>query len=359
MKTFHLLKGLYNGGVENLIMNWYRHIDHTQFNFDFGVTTLEAQEFVEEIKQYGGHILWISKGTSVWQKLSYLYRLYKTLKQHGPYTSFFSHEQFFGPLTCVAAWAAGIKKRVTVAHWVEDYHTPYSIKIFSFLCSRLFVTHRLAVSTAAGQVQFGNLPFSLIHTGIDTQRFAFNSTVRKHVRQQLNLYPKAFVVGNVSRLSADKNLFFLLDVFALIRRQVPNAVLLQCGGGILEKKLKTYVKQKKLEDCVCFMGNVPDTYRYYQAMDCFVFPSFNEGLGIVAVEAQCSGLPCFISDGVPKEAIIFNTTQIPLSKSASQWANIILNKTKNFIRHDQSTQIKQAGFDVCDTARQLQEEYLK
>ena len=87
-------------------------------------------------------------------------------------------------------------------------------------------------------------------------------------------------------------------------------------------------------------------------------PSLFEGLGIVAIEAQCSGLPCFISDGVPDEAMICNTTKIPLSKTAKEWSNIILEKTKNFERKDCSDFIKKANFDVQETTKKVQNIYL-
>ena len=358
MKTFHLIKGLHRGGVESLIMDWYRHIDRAQYTFDFGVTTLEAREFADEIQSYGGHILHIAKGNTTRQKLTYLWRLYKTLKQNGPYHSFFSHEQFFGSVTCAVAWVAGIKKRITVAHWGEDYHKPFYIKWISHWCSRLFVTDRLAVSWPAGRVQFGKLPFTVICTGINTQQFAFNVAARTELRNQLHLAENNFVLGNVSRLSADKNLYFLVDVFKEIHKQLPQAVLLQCGDGDFGQSFKEYIAKQGLNDSVRLIGKTTEIFKYYQAMDAFVFPSFKEGLGIVVVEAQCAGLPCFVSDGVPQEAIICNTVQIPLAKSAQEWAQIILEKTRNFVRADHCEQVKRAGFDIRETARQIEKEYV-
>ena len=358
MKAFHSLKGLYRGGVENLVINWLRHIDLVQGTFDFGVTEVKAQELLPEIEHCGGKVFFVTKGRHVWAKLTYVFRLYKVLKQNGPYASFFSHEQFFGPVACMAAWMAGIPKRVTVAHWTDDYHTSAWVKGLSQFFGRLFVTDRLAVSAQAGGVQYGRLPFRVICTGIDTQKFAFNPDLRAQVREQLNIPQGSFVLGHVSRLSADKNLFFLVDILEELRRRQVPAVLLQCGGGVMERPLKDYVRQKNLQDAVRLMGVTPNVFRYYQAMDCFVFPSFREGLGIVAVEAQCAGLPCFISEGVPDEAMICNTVKISLSEPVAKWADMILEKTKNFTRKDESFTVRQAGFEVRDTARDIERRYL-
>lgn len=359
MKSFHLLKGLYCGGVENLIMNWYRNIDHNHFTFDFGITSLEVCEFATEIKSYNGQIIYIPKGNSFWGKIIYLYRLYRTLQQEGPYEAFFSHEQFFGPISCMVAWIAGVKKRLTFAHWTEFSHSSALTRFLSTLISYFFVTDRFAVSEAAGYVQYGYLPFTVFHPGIEVTKFSYNCLQRAKIRQQLGISEQTLVVGNVSRLSADKNLLFLIDVFKEIIQQHSNAILVHCGSGDLEQELTDDIQQKGLTDSIKLLGNIKDISFYYQAMDAFVFPSLKEGFGLAALEAQCSGLPCFISDGVPDEAMICNTTKIPLSKSAKEWADIILDKTKDFKREDCSSKIKKAGFDIKDTAKILEQEFLK
>ena len=105
--------------------------------------------------------------------------------------------------------------------------------------------------------------------------------------------------------------------------------MLLIGEGPLEKQIKEKVKKLNIETKVKFLGIREDVNKLYQAMDCFVLPSFFEGLGIVNIEAQCSGLPVFISDGVPDEAMLCNTTKISLKTSATQWADIILKNVTN------------------------------
>ena len=72
-----------------------------------------------------------------------------------------------------------------------------------------------------------------------------------------------------------------------------------------------------------FTGQREDTARLYQAMDVFVFPSLYEGLGLVAIEAQLSGLPVLAADTVPRE-IVYDDSLVeflPLSASADVWAD--------------------------------------
>ena len=143
-KSFHCLKSLYRGGVETLVMNWYRYTDTSKYMFDFGLSNDEGKEFNEEIAKLGGHIFVVDKNLSIWKKFTYLFRLFYTLKKNGPYHTLFAHEQCFGGLSCMVAFLAGIPKRVTVAHWAMVYQSNKFIQWFyRLLCqpsrfSRIF-----------------------------------------------------------------------------------------------------------------------------------------------------------------------------------------------------------------------------
>lgn len=358
-RSFHITSGLYLGGVETVIMSWYRNIS-LDFQFDFGVHTLKDAYFADEIKKRGGRIFVLEKNPSLFGRIVFMFRLYKTLKKNGPYTAFFAHEQYLGALTCFVAFLAGIKKRIIVSHWITNYNTSKLRAIIFMLLTRLFTTHRLAVSKEAGFAQYGKkLSFQVVNNGIDIGKFAFNKNIRQEVRKNLNIKEETIVIGNVSRLSEDKNLFFLLDIFKEIHTLNQNTILLQAGYGVLEKELKSYAKKLKIENNVLWLGKYGEVSNIYQALDVFVFPAKKEGLGIVAIEAQCSGLPCFISDGVPDEANVCNTTKISLKESSVKWAEVILNKLNNFNRIDCSNKIKNAGFDIKETAKRIEQEYLQ
>lgn len=358
-KSFHMTAGLYLGGVETVIINWYRNIPN-EFRFDFGVNTLEKAHFAEEIKNKGGKIFLLEKSPSVLGRLAFMYNLYKTLRHNGPYNAFFAHEQYLGSLTCFVAFLAGIKHRVIVSHWVTNYNTTRLKTVIFFILIRLFTTDRLAVSKAAGIAQYGNkISFKIINNGIDISKFSFNTDIRKEIRKKLHIDDNILVIGNISRLSKDKNLDILLEIFAKIHSINSQTVLLQAGSGTLEQELQIKSNELGLTDSIIWLGKCNNVFEMYQAMDCFVFPSENEGLGIVAIEAECAGLPCFLSEGIPSEAHICNTTVISLKESPKKWAEIILNTTKEFIRKDCSAEIKKAGFDIKDTTKQIVKDFLK
>lgn len=362
-KVFQSVRYLNLAGTETVFMNWYRYIDRQKIQFDFGVNKRYYTPLVSEINQKGGRIFIIPSSKGIGSTIKYLFALYKVLKENGPYDVFHSHEQWLGGLTCFVARAAGIKKRFIISHYADTkYNTSWEKKLlapFARIAIRYFSTFKAAVSYEAGISLYGRkTPFTLIRNGINVDRFAYRPEVREEKRKELGIENK-FVVGHVGRFSEQKNHTFLIDAFSEIYQQNPNSHLLLLGVGGLEEKIRSKIKKLGLAEAVSFMGSRTDVQDFYQAMDVFVFPSLFEGLGIVAIEAQCSGLPCVMSDIIPQEAFVCNATAVSLHKSPKEWAHIILDKTKTFKRKDESATIRKAGFDVAEVGKFIEQEYLK
>ena len=357
-RILHLTNNLALAGTETCIMNWYRNTDRTKLKFDFVCLSNKHLYFKEEIENLDGKIFIIEKKIGLTGQIKFCYNLFKFLKTNKFYT-FHTHFHYLNGLYCMIAFLAGIKERFTSSHFNEGYrNTPIYKKIISILLIKLFATKQIAVSNEAGKTLYQNLPYTVVDDGIDLNKFAYNQTERKQTRKELNI-EQNFVIGHIGRFESQKNHNFLIDIFSEILKQKENAILLLIGEGPLEKQIKEKVKNLNLEKKVKFLGIREDVNKLYQAMDCFILPSFFEGLGIVNIEAQCSGLPVFISDGVPNEAMICNTTKISLNTSAKQWADIILENIKNFERKNCSVILKQAGFDIKDTAKQIEKVYLR
>ena len=116
------------------------------------------------------------------------------------------------------------------------------------------------------------------------------------------------------------------------------------GTGDLDKEIKQYVSDKGLGDCVLFLGSRSDISLLYSAMDVFVLPSKYEGLGIVYIEAQASGLPTYASDVVPMDTKVTELINyLPLSDSAERWMKKI---TKNM----ESERPRTLYADIVNTA---------
>ncbi len=93
-----------------------------------------------------------------------------------------------------------------------------------------------------------------------------------------------------------------------------------------------------------------------QAMDCFIFPSLYEGLGIVTIEAQCSGLKCLCSNNIPKEAKVTDLLEYCSLKDKSVWKEKILTQKKN-TRKDFSNEICENGYKIEKETNKLERKY--
>lgn len=164
----------------------------------------------------------------------------------------------------------------------------------------------------------------VIRNGVDFRRFRDVYVDEKLKRVNLGLPEDSFVVGHVGRFTEAKNHSFLIDVFFEIAKKNAKAYLLMVGAGNsgkIEKKLKEYGLSKQY----MILSHRQDINEIMRAMDVFVFPSFYEGLPIVLVEAQATGLRCVISDRISTEIIKKkNVVALALENSAC-WAEVALD----------------------------------
>ena len=158
----------------------------------------------------------------------------------------------------------------------------------------------------------------------------------------------------------NKNQVRLLEIMANLISADENSVLMIIGEGPLENMLKATVSKLKLEDKVVFTGPRTDANELLMAMDCFVLPSLSEGLGIVLIEAQATGLPCVFSDIVPKDVDLIPELihRVSLSDSDETWTKAILNSHPLNNRDCAWKTVADKGYDIKDSAEQLQKFYL-
>ncbi len=196
----------------------------------------------------------------------------------------------------------------------------------------------------------------IIHNTIDTNRFAYDMEKRRQMREELQLQGR-FVLGHIGRLERVKNQGFLIQIFAEVYKQIENAVLLVVGEGSQRDSLEKQAEELGLSDAVIFAGKKMDTERYYQAMDIFLLPSLMEGFSLALLEAQCSGLRCLCSEGIPEEVFCADDIQrLPLS-DRGQWVREIIKASGIHEREDKSNLIKRRGYDTGQQIRMIEAMY--
>lgn len=360
IRVLHVVGQMNRGGTEALLMTLLRMTDREMFRYDFVEQTMQRCDYDDEIVGLGGNIfrcdainpLHLKKYRMWWQEF---------FKQHPEYRIIHGHSRGSAPIYLDEANRAG---RITVMH-CHNNSFGFGVKglIRKIWQSPLksIADYNFACSYESGVSQFGkNGEFTVIKNGIDTPRFIFDSKTRQGVREELGIEGD-FIVGNVARFEQQKNHSFLMDIFYEIQKLKPNAKLMLVGGGTLEEDIRKKAEKLGIAEKVIFMGVRSDVADLMQAMDVFVLPSHFEGLGIVNIEAQAAGLPCFVSaDVVPPEAKVTDLLQyIPLSAGAEAWAEkIIAGAVRSEERRNTRNEIIRAGFDIHSTAAELEKFYI-
>ena len=217
---------------------------------------------------------------------------------------------------------------------------------------------RLTCSSKATQYMFNqNDQVLMIHNAVDLNKFAFDPEKREDIRNELNIQEKK-VMGFVGRLAEQKNPMFLVEILEALQKHRNNTILLIIGSGQMKGEIERSLAQKGLSDQCIMLGNRENVNDYLNAMDVFVLPSIREGLPISAVEAQVSGLTCFLSDRITKETdITGNIVFLPIDRGSNEeWANLISQEfdKKTIERENWVNILKGTSFDIRSEALRLE-----
>lgn len=361
IKILHVVTVLNRGGLETMLMNYYRNINREHFSFDFLVQR-EQGYYEEEIKKLGGKIYRVpSLSFSVGRLHQYIKALDSFFENHKDYDIVHVHTNSFGYFALKSAYKNNVKVRIIHSHISSLKDQFLKVLVGNFLKRRIprYANYFFACGNWAGKWLYGNtIDFEIMNNAIDTDNFKFSIEKRKNIRQQLSADSTINII-NVGRFNDQKNHLFLIEVFAELLRINKNYRLFLVGEGELEDKIKDKATELDIIGNVEFLGGRNDVNDLLQAMDIFFFPSKFEGLPVALIEAQSSGIQCFISDGIPSESILVkeNVDVISLKDSPKSWAKIINSKKDNFIRKDVSGIIAREHFDIKENARLLEKKY--
>ena len=349
------------GGVESVVMNYYRYIDRTKIQFDFICDDDSTNIPYEEIEKLGGKVILIPPYQKV---LKYHNKLKKILKE-GHYKIVHSHINTLSVFSLFAAKCAGVPVRIAHSHSTTNKKEKKKNLLKQVLrpFSKLFATDYMCCSELAGRWLFGDKEYDkenvyLLNNAIDLDKFKYNESLRKEKRKELGISDDTLVIGHVGRFVEQKNHRFLIDIFNEIYKKNNNSLLLLAGQGPLIDEIKNKVKSLKLEKKVKFLGQRSDIDKLYQVFDVFLLPSLYEGLPVVGVEAQAAGLLCELSNDMTKETKVLDTTRfISLNISAEEWANNILEDVKKHKRIDSSKEMTDKNFNIKEETSKLEDKY--
>ncbi len=343
-------------GITSVIMNYYRNMDKMGMQIDFVVLNEISAEYRMELEENGSKIFCIPRKSN---PIRYQAELYKIMKKNRYDIMHVHGNSALMILDILPALRAEIPVRIVHSHNTTCSHMRLHkmlYPIFNKSC-----THRFACGQDAGKWLYKDQPFIELKNGIDLNKYQFDESVRDEYRKRINAGDR-YVIGHVGNFIEQKNHTFLIDWYAELVNKNKNYLLLLISDGVLMKTMKEKVHQLGIEDNVLFLGKTTEVHNYLQAMDVFVLPSLHEGLPVVLVEAQASGLPCIVADTISKEADITRSLMFLPITDAEDWVGAVeMIEMTGYCRRQRCKEwcllLEKAGYDVKKNANRMKELY--
>lgn len=344
--------GLYYEGITSVIYNYVSHIDSNQFDIDFIAYKDIDLELKRNFERYGSVLFVSDRKRNVF---SYIKELIKILLSN--YDVVYIHGN-----SATMAIETVLSKLFKVSKTIVHCHsTTCNHKIINkFLIPIMKKTADvfIACSKNSGEWLYGKDKYVVLNNAIDLEKYRYNDDVRKKYRSDLGI-GEEFVFGHIGHFNPIKNHTFIIDVFANIHNKYPKSKLLLVSDGPLLGDIKKKVQELGIDDAVLFLGRRKDVNKIYQAMDMFLFPSLMEGLGLVLVEAQASGLPCIVSDTVPSVAVVSKYVNFFELDDKSKWIDEMDRSIKGKVESRKNNsennilELQKIGFDIKVEAKNL------
>lgn len=358
LRVLHVVTYMGRGGLETMLMNYYRNIDRNRLQFDFLVHREFEADYDQEIISLGGRIYRLPKLNPF--SLDYCKKIDEFFANHKEYKIVHSHLDCMAGIPLKYAKKHGVPIRIAHAHNSnQTKDKKYLLKLMykKNICKYADILY--ACGYDAGKWMFGTDNFSILNNAIDSKRYSYNAENRKKIRKELKIPLDALVVGHVGRFSPQKNHEYLIQIFFETQKKKDNIFLLLVGDGELREEISKKVKIMGISNKVVFAGIRDDVEDVLQAMDIFLFPSIYEGLPVSIIEAQAAGLPCLISDKVPIDCKITDCVQqIALNADIEKWVKALLLNSKKQ-RIDRYKEVCASGYDIKKNAKELENAYMK
>lgn len=343
------------GGVIVWLMNFFRNIDRTKFLFDFYMYA--PSPYDDEIRALGGRVFYWPRVTNVFSA----YRILKKAFRDNGYSTVHVHMTTLSFVALAAAKSAGVPRRICHSHSTANPHEgwKYAVKMLIRPLPKLFATDLAGCSELAIRWLYGAKCADkavLVHNAVDLDRYRVSDGYAVEAKKRLGLSGRK-VIGFAGRFERQKNLPWLIDVFAEVARRRDDAVLVLAGAGSEKQMLLRRAEEKGIADKIFFFGKVEDVNALYAAMDIFVLPSLFEGLPLVAIEAQAAGLFCLMSDNITREAAVTdNCAFLPLD-DVNEWADSVLAVLEAARNYDGPEALSGGPYDIRLEAKKLEELY--
>ncbi len=354
-----LTGGLRREGITSTQLEFMRKMDFSDLRIDFLAVHNNADDVIKEFESLGCKVIIAPDRKQ--HPIKYLRFLKKLIKAEN-YDVIHVHGS-----SSLLALELSVAKKLKMPMRIAHSHNTKSdnAKLDKLFRTKFYksYTHAFACGKDAGEWLFGYRPFTIIHNGNDFKKFEYNQYFRSEIRSKYEIGNK-LVIGYVGNLNNNqKNISFLLDVFAQVKSRNNNSLLFLIGDGAYKEEAKQKVESLGITDSVIFTGRVSNVNEYLQGMDIMCLPSFYEGLPNVVLEWQIAGLPCYVSDKVTDECKVSELVEfLPIDNGTELWADKILSTRisddRTEVSQNSCRAMREAGFDIVESAKLVKSIYM-
>ena len=316
------------GGLEKIVVDFYNHIDTSEFELEFLLQGPKDVDFSDHFKK-------LCRNKIVFHRIPKLRpHIKQALKEWDDffkknshrYDILWSNQNALSHLEFLKlAKKYGIEKRIVHAHCAQAEHFHRIIHPINRLFVGKYATDFWACGTEAlnhfyhGKEREKAL---VIHNAIEVEKFLYNQEMQAQLRKEYHIPEDCFIGrGDTS---------FLLNL----------------------------AEQYGVADKVIFTGLKTNVGEMLNLLDVFFFPSNFEGLPIVLIEAQANGLPVVTASHLPDAKILENfDNQLSLTDSLEEWADKILSVrySRELDNEKVKNQIVEADYEIESATRNLEE----
>lgn len=378
-KVLHIIDSFGGGGAETWLLSCVRYLsNHPELDmqFDFLAAGGKTGIYDEKIKQLGSEIFYLKYSL---KKISSFGKAFSEILKKNNYIAVHNHQDF------ISGWHFLSAKKNLPAVRIAHLHNPYNfvdnyvtnpVRWFSYTAGRFLMaglTTKITGTSNAVMDEYGynKSPFKKkrvqpTYCGIKIEKFCFNETERRKIKEAFGWIPEnkvALFAGRIGqpeyeKAANQKNPRFAFGIAKELVKADLNWRFIFAGiKGKQGEEMELEIDRLGLQDKIKFLGLRDDMPALFSAADVLFFPSLWEGLGMVVVEAQASGLQVIASDSVPGEAFVepeLITTQ-SLNETGSVWVKTILKtkKSENKKRLQYNYLLKNSVFSIENSVRNL------
>lgn len=326
IKVCHIVCGLKSGGVEAMIYNYCSNIGNDLYEWYLLYQHEPAEKNIDELEKIGFSLKRIP--SKVKHPIKNYKATYDFLKKN-KIDVVHCHMTLMNFIPLIAAKKLKIKIRICHSHNSDTRKKNIVIKLVEKILKQICIknaTHLVACGKDAGKYMFGKNKFDILYNAMNLEKYQFDQNVRKEIRKKYNIGDNKYVIGHIGRFTKQKNQSFIIDLFKQICQEDENCVLFLVGDGEQKEYIIKKIKEYDLQEKVILPGVVNNSNQMYSAFDIFILPSLWEGLPVVSIEAQASGLPIILSDNIDKKAIIDFERCKMLRLNIKEWKDSILEQ---------------------------------